>query len=145
MSKKNNGIKILLVNPPVFNDIGSVLADTPPMGLLYLAAFLEKNGYPRIGVIDADAARLSWEDLGNLFSKERPDIVGITGPSFVLPALFKTAKVAREKLPHCHIVTGGFGSTKEPEKALKAVDRVIDYIVLGEGEETPTRTCTASR
>ncbi len=129
-------MKTLLINPPVFNDIGRVLADTPPLGLLYLAGFIEKNGYPDVKVIDADVARMSWEDLRNLLIKEKPDIVGVTGPSLVLPALFKTVEIARQNLPNCIIVTGGFGSTKEPEKVLKATNQAVNFIVMGEGEVT---------
>ena len=129
-------MKILLINPPVFNDIGSCKSQTPPLGLLYLAAFLEKNGYPDIKVIDADLARLSWKKLGDLFIEENPDIVGITAPSFVLPALIKTAEIAREKLPNCQIIAGGFGPTKEPEKVLRFAHGIIDFIIVGEGEIT---------
>ena len=129
-------MKILLINPPIFNDIGRVLTNTPPLGLLYLAAFAEKNGYPDIKVIDTDSAKLSWDDLKNLFLKENPDIIGITGPSRVLPALIKSVEIARKSLPNCKIITGGFGSTKEPERVLKAADKAVDFIVMGEGELT---------
>jgi len=129
-------MKILLINPPVFNDIGEILSHTPPLSLMALAAFVEKNGYPDVRVIDADLAQLTWQNLRDLLIKEKPDIVGITGPSFVLPALFKTAEITREALPDCTIVTGGFGSTKEPEKVLESVNRAVDFIVMDEGEIT---------
>lgn len=129
-------MRILLINPPVFNDIGRVLASTPPLGLLFLGGFLERNGYPAVKVVDADAAQMSWQDLENYLIKVKPDIVGITGPSFVLPALLKTVKIAREKLPDCSIVTGGYGSTIESEKVLREVNQAVDFVVLGEGEIT---------
>ena len=129
-------MKILLINPPVVNDIGYPKSETPPLSLLYLAAFLEKNGYTDIKVIDADIERLSWSALGDLFARENPDIVGIGGPSFVLPALIKTAEIAREKLPSSLIITGGFGPTKEPEKVLNAANQAVDLIIMGEGEVT---------
>lgn len=129
-------MKILLINPPVFNDIGHVLAHTPPLSLMYLAGFIEKNGYLNIKVIDADALQLTWQDLRNLLVNEKPDIVGVTGPSFVLPALIKTVQLAREVLPNCIIVTGGFGSTQEPEKVLRAANQAVNFIVMGEGEVT---------
>lgn len=129
-------MKILFINPPVFNDIGSVKTDTPPLGLLYLAAYLEKNGYKDIKVIDGDAAMISWNELENIFQKEQPDIVGITSPSFMMPALLKTAKLARKNVPHCHIIAGGYGPTKEPEKILNQKNQTVDFIVMGEGELT---------
>ncbi|MDD2654847.1 MAG: radical SAM protein [Candidatus Omnitrophica bacterium] len=129
-------MKILLINPPVFNDIGVCKSETPPLSLLYLGGYLEKYGFKDIKIIDADREGLTWLALGDLLVKENPDVVGIGGPSFVLPALIKTAEIARQKLPYCTIIAGGFGPTKEPEKVLKAVDQAVNFIVMGEGEET---------
>jgi len=129
-------MKILLINPPVWNDVGRSKTDSPPLSLLYLAGYLEKYGYPDVKVIDADIEKITWQDLGNVLAKENPDIVGISGPSYVLPALIKTAALARQSLTDCLIVVGGFGPAKEPEKVLKAVNRAIDLVVIGEGEVT---------
>jgi len=129
-------MKILLINPPLFEDLGNVRASTPPLGLLYLAGFLERNNYSDIGVIDADAARLGWSDLQKLLIENKPDIVGITASSFILPALFKTAEMVHESLPNCLIVVGGFGPTTEPEKVLKDSNKAISFVVMGEGEIT---------
>lgn len=129
-------MKILLINPPVWNDINQVLANTPPLGLLYLAAFIERSGYSNIKVIDADAAEMTWADLENLLTREKPDIVGVTGTSFIFPALVKTVDLVRNIFPDSVIVAGGFGSTNEPEKILKAANRAVNFVVLGEGELT---------
>ena len=129
-------MKIVLINPPIWNDLGKVLASTPPLSLLFLAGYLEKNNYSDIKVIDADALKMTWQDLESWLKKEQPDIVGITGPSFVLPALFKTAELVKKALPKVKIVTGGYGSTVEPEKVLKYKNGLIDFIVIGEGEMT---------
>ncbi|MBI2626188.1 MAG: B12-binding domain-containing radical SAM protein [Candidatus Nealsonbacteria bacterium] len=129
-------MKILLINPPVFNDIGRCKSESPPLSLLYLAAYLEKHGYADIKVIDADIEKISWPDLKNLFVKEDSDIIGIGGTSIVLPALIKTAKIAKEALPKSLVIAGGFGPTNEPEKVLKISEGTIDFVVLGEGEDT---------
>jgi len=129
-------MKILFINPPVWNDINKVLAETPPLGLLYLAAFVRKNGYSDIKVIDADAAEMTWSDLKNLLVKEKPDIVGVTGASFIFPAIVKTVDLVRKTLPNSMVIAGGFGSTNEPDKILKAANQAVNFIVLGEGELT---------
>ncbi|MFH1780847.1 MAG: radical SAM protein [Candidatus Nealsonbacteria bacterium] len=129
-------MKILLINPPVFNDVGRVKSQTPPLGLLYLAAYLEKNGFQETKVIDTDLAKLTWQDLKDLFIKEKPDILGISGPSFVIPAMAKTVEIARNILPDSLIIVGGFGPTKEPEKLLKTANGAINLVVMGEGEIT---------
>jgi len=129
-------MKILLINPPVCNDIGRVIASTPPLGLLYLAAYLEKNNYSNIRVLDADAVKTTWSELKKILEEEKPDLIGITGASFVFPALVKTARIIRDILPDSVIIAGGFGPTTEPEKVLKSAGCAVDFVVLGEGEIT---------
>lgn len=129
-------MKILFINPPVFNDIGKVLAGAPPLSLLYLASYLEKNGYKDIKVIDADASQLTWDMLRERLIEERPDIVGITGVSRLMPAMIKTIGLTRKTLPDKKIIVGGFGATMEPEKVLREDNRAADLVVMGEGELT---------
>ena len=129
-------MKIFLLNPPSVNDIADAVTPNPFLGLLYLAAFLEKNGYTDVGIIDADVAGLSRQELGNLLVKEAPDIVGITAATRFLPALFGTAEITREKLPNSVIIAGGWGPTVEPEKVLGAVSGAINFVVIREGEVT---------
>lgn len=132
----SNGFKILLLVPPVFNDIGRHKSDSPPLSLLYLAGYLEKYGYPHVKIIDADVEKIAWQNLGMAIKKENPDIVGIGGASLVLPALIKTAKIAREVSPGSLIVAGGFGPSSEPERVLRAENRAVDLVAIGEGEQT---------
>lgn len=129
-------MKILLINVPVFNDVGRPKSQTPPLGLLYLAAYLEKNGFPETRVIDTDLAKLTWQNLEKLFIKEKPDVLGVSGPSFAIPAMIKTVEIARRALPDSLIIVGGFGPTKEPERILKAANRAVDLVAMGEGEIT---------
>jgi len=129
-------MKIVLINPPVWNDIGIVLASTSPLSLLFLAGYLEKNNYSDIKVIDADALKMTWQNLEDWLKKEQPDIVGVTGPSFVLPSLFKVVELTKKTLPKAKIVTGGYGSTVEPEKVLRHKNGIVDFVVIGEGEIT---------
>jgi len=128
--------KILLVNPPVFNDIGKCKSETPPLSLLYLAGYLEKYGFREVKVIDADMEMITWPALEELFIKEKPDIVGVGGSSFVLPALIKTAEIAKRCLPNSLVVAGGFGPSKEPGRVLELARNNIDLIIIGEGEQT---------
>src|SRR3989344_4831059 len=129
-------MRILLINPPIFNDLGRCKSESPPLSLLYLAGYLEKNGYPDVKVVDADIEKMTWQDTEKLFAEEKADIVGIGGTSIVLPAIIKTAKIARPVLPKSLIVAGGFGPTNEPEKVLKVSEGAIDFVVIGEGENT---------
>ena len=127
-------MKILLINPSIYNDTGKRRAASPPLSLLYLAAYLEKNGYLDTKVIDTDALELKSQGISELFLKEKPDVIGMGGAAFVLPALVKAAQIAKQALPNCLVVAGGFGPTNEPEKVLRT--KVVDFVVMGEGELT---------
>ena len=89
-------MKILLINPSIYNDTGKRRSASPPLSLLYLAAYLEKNGYPDTKVVDTDALELKSQEIGELFLKEKPDIIGIGGAAFVLPAIIKAAQIAKQ-------------------------------------------------
>lgn len=129
-------MKILLLTPPATTEIGRFLAETPPLGLLYLAGYLEKNGYTDLKVVDTDALRMTWQEVEELLKKEKPDLLGITGTSYIMPVVLKTAKLARELLPEAIIVSGGFGPTIEPEKTLREFPGTTNFVVVGEGETT---------
>jgi len=127
-------MKILLINPSVYNDIGKCKSASPPLSLLYLAGYLEKNGYPDTKVIDTDALELRSQEIGDLFLKEKPDVIGVGGAAITMPAIIKTAQIAKQKLPNCFVIAGGYGPTNEPEKVLRT--EAVDVVVVGEGEET---------
>jgi len=127
-------MKILLINPSIYSDTGTTKSYSPPLGPLYLAGYLEQNGYPDTKIVDADVMQLTWQEVGKLFLKEKPDIIGIAGTTFVTAALIKTAQIAKQRLPNCLVIAGGFGPSKEPEKILRL--GAIDFVVIGEGEET---------
>ena len=129
-------MKILLITPPAFAETGQNTSTAPPMGLLYLASYSRKHGYQNIKIVDTDADKVTWEKLEQLFKKENPDIVGITGTSWVFPVIIKAAKLAKKFLPEKKIIVGGFAATIEPEKMLRESGSAIDFIVKGEGEYT---------
>lgn len=79
-------MNVLLINPPA---VGTEVTDylkivTPPMGLAYIAAVLEKAGYP-VKIIDAQVERPSPSQLKARLEKEQPDIIGVTS---VTPTIY---------------------------------------------------------
>jgi len=127
-------MKTLLIYPPLHNFLGSCHSATTPLGLMYLAAVLEKNNY-LVKIIDAEKLLLSWEDLKQRIIKEKPDIIGIGGTSLSLPALCKTAEICHNILPNAKIIAGGAGVTFEPKKVLQE-NPAIDLVVMYEAEKT---------
>lgn len=129
-------MKILLITAPAFAETGRNTSTAPPMGLLYLASYARKHGYEHTKIVDTDADKITWAKLEEIFKKENPDIVGITGTSWVFPMIIKAAGLAKKVLPGKKVIVGGKAATIEPEKMLRESKDAIDFVVEGEGEYT---------
>lgn len=127
-------MKILFINPPLHNFLNGCHSETTPLGLMYLAAVLEKNNH-QAKVLDAERLLLNWDDLANKIKTENPDIVGIGGMTLGSPAILKTAKIAKKILPNAKIIVGGAGPTFEPETMLNQ-ESAVDLVVRFEAENT---------
>lgn len=127
-------MKILFINPPLHNFLGGCHSETTPLGLMYLAAILEKNNHES-KVLDAERLLLNWEDLAAKVKIENPDVIGIGGMTLGAPAILKTASVCKNALPAAKIIIGGAGPTFEPERMLKE-EAGIDLVVRFEAENT---------
>ncbi len=104
------------------------------LGLGYLAAVLEKNGY-QVDVIDCQILKLSLEDFRAEISKRKPDIVGVTSSTLTYQTGLKLIKIAKEALPNSVIVAGGPHVTFWDDYALEECPE-LDVVVRREGEHT---------
>lgn len=156
-------MKILLINQPWrrFFKSSSVL---PPMGLSHIGAYL-KSQRPDLDIklYDADLAPVSkrfyypkyfserhlnyvarvtdlndpvWLEVRQFLEKFSPDVIGISVMTASYTSGLVLAKLAKSILPQCKIILGGKHVTALPELALE--NESVDYIVIGEGEETLT-------
>ena len=105
----------------------------PPFGILYIADALEKAGFQVI-LIHEEGTKNTIKTLVQLVLKENPIWVGfstMTGPT-IYPCL-KASQALKEKT-NVPIVWGGIHPTIVPEETL--MDKSIDIVAIGEGEET---------
>jgi anaerobic magnesium-protoporphyrin IX monomethyl ester cyclase len=120
--------RILLVYPPSRTQSHF----SCPMGMLMLAAVLEKAGY-RVHLLDANAAgrRLTAVQIVAAAAEMRPDVIGMT----LVTPLVKEAYQLAESLRGCgaKLVAGGPHATLLPDEPL---DHGFDAAVVGEGEPT---------
>jgi len=120
--------RILLVYPPSRTQSHF----SCPMGMLMLAAVLEKAGYC-VRLLDANAARrrLTAADVAAIAAEMRPDLIGMT----LVTPLVKEAYRLAESLRSCgaKLVAGGPHATLLPDEPL---DHGFDAVVVGEGEPT---------
>ncbi|MCW4047746.1 MAG: B12-binding domain-containing radical SAM protein [Candidatus Bathyarchaeota archaeon] len=142
-------MKVLLINPPqTFYPGSDPPAGNLPLGLMYIAAVLEKAGY-KPEILDAFMTEPHFHKVGDTLEvgmpypkireeirRRKPDIVGIANP-FTCQAenAVKVADIAKEVDPDILTVVGGPHTTVVPLKFLAEAPNV-DVAVVGEGEYT---------
>jgi len=122
--------KVVLIQPNynVKKD-AEIWTANPPLGLLYLAAVLEKAKIP-VKIIDANVLNLTSTQTVDLIKKEQPTHVGF---SILTPAADWSWQVVK-KLPRQMIkIAGGPHVSALPKEALR---KGFEIAVIGEGEET---------
>lgn len=134
--------RVLLINPPRLHEIvgnnPSIIEEergyNPPLGLLYLAAAIEKEGHHQVSVLDCQVERLDYASLRERIAGSAPDVVGITAMTLTLLDVVKTLAVVKSAVPGVVTVLGGPHVHLFPQETI-GLDPV-DFLVLGEGEHT---------
>lgn len=137
-------MKILLINPPAENTLkgnNPTIIDeergfNPPLGLLYLAGYLENYTSHQVEVLDSQVEQISYKEIEARIREKMPDVVGITALTFTLIDVLKTAKVAKNISQEIKVVLGGPHVYIYPEETISFKE--VDFLVLGEGELTFT-------
>jgi len=135
-------MKILLINPPFEYTIQSCqpkileqgLDFLPPLGLMYIAGYLEKETSHQVEILDAQVEQLSYNQIKEEVKKRNPDIVGITAMTFTLVDVIKTAEIVKKINPDIKVILGGPHVIIYPEETINIPE--VDFLVLGEGEQT---------
>ncbi len=120
-------MKVTLISPP-----SPFLIDQkafPPLGLLYVAGFLEHNG---IEINVADLADKETELENALEPYMGANLYGITSTSPQYPQALKILKILRHRDPKARIVIGGAYPSSLPSKCIRDG---FDYVIAGEGED----------
>ncbi len=105
----------------------------PPLGLGYLASYLEKGSHI-VSIFDGTLKNADLEDYLLEISRFSPDLVGISVLSrghHKVKTMVKTIKKRFKNLP---VVIGGTQVTAAPKEVL--ADLGADFAVVGEGEIT---------
>ncbi len=133
-------IKTLLVSPPFSLEqrygkkMKSFGAQSEPLGLCYLAANLEANGYP-VEILDAAADGISAEEVA---ARIKDGGYGLVGVSFMTPmfdAVRSLSDAIKRAAPEAKIAVGGPHSTALPLRTIEELPSV-DFACVGEGEIT---------
>jgi radical SAM superfamily enzyme YgiQ (UPF0313 family) len=135
-------MKILLVQPPsrkmlstnVPKFVDEHTGHYPPLGLLYIAAALERAGDSEVRFLDASAAGFGQEEIEREIAAFAPDVVGVQMMTFTSVDAYQTVVTAKKVDPNIFVVVGGPHPNIFPRETLMKPE--IDCVVLGEGERT---------
>lgn len=145
-------MKVLLVNPPLLLYPREILPVVIPLGIAYVASFLEKKGHDvkmidcvaeswrrpkkiRVGrqtLFRYDPGLDSWQELLGTY---RPEIVGLSSLTTASEKeVLRVARLVKRILPQAKVVVGGANASARYQVLIK--EKNVDFVVIGEGEET---------
>ena len=110
---------------------------SPPLGVAYLAAFLEKNGID-VKIADMTFER-DWTLLKNILMEFKPEVAGISIQTPMINEALEAARIIKEWNPTSIVVAGGPHVSCLPEEVAEYEN--IDIACFGEGEHTLLEIC----
>ncbi|MDX9754309.1 MAG: radical SAM protein [bacterium] len=133
-------MKILLIQPPdthmITTNVPSVVDEEtgayPPLGILYVAAYLEQHSNHEVEILDCILENHTQQDIAREIQQRQPDLVGLSATTFTLIDCILTAKTIKALDPDIPIVIGGPHVFIFPHETMQIPE--VDYIVIGEGE-----------
>lgn len=126
-------MRILLIQPSQKTVYGiKMLPAYPSLGLLYIAAVLQKRG-DEVELIDMDIDRFDGETLIEKVREDRPDIIGFTAVTPTFNNALALAKMVKG-VSSAKLILGGIHVTIDTENVAKK--DLFDFLVVGEGEKT---------
>jgi anaerobic magnesium-protoporphyrin IX monomethyl ester cyclase len=132
--------KILLVHPLGYRtdaankDISRMANIMPPIGLVSIAAYLERRGICS-AVIDCYARPDSDRFIRDHLLAEKPAFLGLSCTTSSFLDGVRVTKFAKSILPNLRVVFGGPHVSALKERVLQNFPE-IDFCVVGEGEQT---------
>lgn len=138
-------VKIVLINPPneneIFGNNPKIIEEergvNPPLGLLYIAGYLNKYTSHKVTVIDSHVERLGYPGLEAVLTSLDYDVVGVSAMTMTIIDVLKTVWLVKKLTPEAIVVLGGPHVNLFPRQTLQFPE--VDYIVTGEGEITFSR------
>lgn len=125
---------VVLIYPPVRFGRGAGRFGLPPLGVLYLAAYLNKHGVEAVA-LDTTFDGMDLDAIVSRVCVHAPQLVGISGLTPHFQSVKALAAALRGALPPtAKLCLGGPHFNATCAEAFDYVD--ADFIAVGEGEET---------
>jgi len=134
-------MKILFLVPPESISLESSVPKAleggkgyyPKLGLLYVAAYYERETGNQPVFIDCPPENVSQDELSRRVNEIQPDMVAMSIMTFNLLDALHTARILKQDHPNLKICLGGPHVNLYPKETLHQPE--IDYVVFGEGEK----------
>lgn len=140
--------RILLIQPPAFsNKARTDMTPNVPLGIAYIAAALEREGYD-VRMLDAFIegwdletpvskdkmiVGMPFDSIKEVIAATRPDAIGVTSMfTAQRKNAHRIATLAKQVDSTVPVIFGGAHPTAAPEMVLEDPD--VDVVVLGEGD-----------
>jgi radical SAM superfamily enzyme YgiQ (UPF0313 family) len=140
MKKRLHCNQVLLVHPLGYRgelanyDISRIANIMPPLGLASIAAYLGNKNI-EVTIIDCYAKPDSYAFIKDHLNTVKPAFIGLSCSTANFLDGTRIAAMAKNILPEIMVVFGGHHVSALKEKVIEAFP-VIDFAVVGEGEET---------
>lgn len=134
-------IDVLLINLPInswYKDKMASRSSMPPLGLLYIASYLEKNNY-KVKVIDLSVEEMSLEEFKSFLLILSPKVIGMSTYNESWISQKSLCRIIKKLLPNTIISAGGAFATFCHEDVLN--QSLTDYVIKGEGEHSFLKLC----
>ena len=117
-------MRVLLVLP-------QISLTSPPLGIGYIAARLKASGH----MADIlNTAAMPDDKLVSFINYGGYEIIGFTSMTFLMPEIYRLAKIIKKEIPSCTTICGGVHTSALPRLTLEECPD-LDSPVAGEGEE----------
>ncbi|MCJ7582879.1 MAG: B12-binding domain-containing radical SAM protein [Candidatus Aminicenantes bacterium] len=127
-------MNILLINASQATVYGTrMIPAYPPLGLLYIAAVLEKEHH-NVEVLDFDVDIHKFEDFKNIIKNNTYDLFGISSVTPTINNAFYLAENIKSIKKDIPIILGGIHATILPNECIH--NEFIDFVAIGESENT---------
>lgn len=134
-------MRVLLINPPRDHSIYSEVPTTvnaeintmPPLGLLYLEAYLHRHSHHEVRIIDCLAEKWDLARLEEEVRRESPHVVGTTGHTHDLVDMLEVTRMVKRVHPEIRTWWGGAHVSDFPRECMTFPE--VDGAIPFEGEE----------
>ncbi len=126
--------KILYITPPYHAGVVEVAGKWVPLYLVYLAGATRSAGFPS-AIYDAMTKDVGFDDIAERIRDYDPDVVAVSMITSTTPDGIRVLELAKEINPRIITVAGGVHPSFMYDE-LFATTTALDYVVIGEGEQT---------